>query len=93
MYLLLHTAIFFLGILPSQNTWSNAQEYTHNDASCGIIADRASLKKSKIYVYKCHKFKDEETEAHTGAKAKAYHIHVLKRQFPRVPSLHFIPQS
>ena len=93
MYLLLNTAISFLGILPYQNTWPNAQEYTHSDVSCGIITDRASLKRSKIYVDKCHKLKDEETEAQTGAKTKEYHIHVLKRQFPRVPSLQFIPQS
>lgn len=50
-----------------------------------------------MYVDKCHKYIDEKTKAHTGqvtgTKTKAYHICDLNRQLPKVPPLHFIPQS
>ena len=50
-----------------------------------------------MYIDKCYRLINEETEAHTGqvtcAKTKAYHIYALNRQLPRVRCLQFTPQS
>lgn len=50
-----------------------------------------------MYVGKCHKFTNKENEAYTGqvisTKTKAYHMYSLNRQFSKILSLHFIPQS